>query len=135
VYASVHSATAQLAPDGGALIHVARYGGSRGASGVDVREELAEVLDRLQPGWRAVVVQQRFLPDMIVSHAMVTAAQGGLAGRPGPEVPGAPGVYVIGDWVGPDGMLADATLASARRAAAAILQRERAAEKNACLTM
>jgi phytoene dehydrogenase-like protein len=38
-------------------------------------------------------------------------------------VPGADGLYVVGDWVGPDGMLADASLASAKRAAALIAQR------------
>jgi hypothetical protein len=29
-------------------------------------------------------------------------------------------LYVVGDWVGPEGMLVDAALASARRAAAAL---------------
>jgi hypothetical protein len=32
-------------------------------------------------------------------------------------VAGATGVFLAGDWVGEDGMLADAALASARRAA------------------
>jgi hypothetical protein len=30
------------------------------------------------------------------------------------------GLCVVGDWVGPEGQLADATLASARRAATAL---------------
>jgi hypothetical protein len=47
----------------------------------------------------------------------VTARGGGLAGRPGPAVQGAAGLYVAGDWVGADGMLVDASFASARRAA------------------
>ena len=38
--------------------------------------------------------------------------------RPGPRVPDAPGVFVVGDWVGGEGMLLDASLASAERAAA-----------------
>jgi hypothetical protein len=54
---------------------------------------------------------------MMVSNALVTAADGGERGRPGPALPELPGLYVVGDWVGPDGMLADAALASARRAA------------------
>ena len=43
---------------------------------------------------------------MIVSNALVTA-EDGFAGRPGPAVPNVRGLCVAGDWVGPDGMLAD----------------------------
>jgi hypothetical protein len=32
-------------------------------------------------------------------------------------------LYVVGDWVGPDGLLADASLASAKQTAELILQR------------
>jgi phytoene dehydrogenase-like protein len=59
---------------------------------------------------------------MVVSNALVTAAAGGTAGRPGAAVPGIANLYVAGDWVGPDGMLADASLASARRAAHAAVR-------------
>ena len=58
---------------------------------------------------------------MTVSHALPLAAQGGLAGRPGPAVPGIRSLYVAGDWVGPEGLLSDASLASAHRAADLIL--------------
>jgi phytoene dehydrogenase-like protein len=121
LYASVHSAAARLAPDGGAMIHVVRYGSIDSESQLAVREELKELLDGLQPGWRRHLVHERFLPNMTVSHAVVTAAQGGLRGRPNPEVPDIPGLYIVGDWVGPEGMLADASLSSARQAAGAIL--------------
>jgi phytoene dehydrogenase-like protein len=119
LYLSVHSAVAELAPPGAALIHVAKYlpVGSDGDQRADERE-LEALLDTIQPGWRAVLVTRRWLPRMIVSNALVTAAAGGLAGRPGPAVPGVRGLCVVGDWVGAEGQLADATLASARRAAA-----------------
>jgi len=81
----------------------------------------------MQPGWRQVLVARRFEPHLIVSNALVTAAQGGTEGRPGPAVPDMPGLYIAGDWVGPEGMLGDATLASARRAAKLILAQERRA--------
>jgi phytoene dehydrogenase-like protein len=116
LYFSVHSATARLAPEGGAVIHVARYGGGDDAH--EVERELEGVLERLQPGARDLVVERRFLPSITVMHDFPQASRGGLGGRPGPEVPGAPGVFVAGDWVGPAGMLADASLASARDAAA-----------------
>jgi phytoene dehydrogenase-like protein len=117
----VHSAAARLAPEGSALVHVMRYGGLAGDAPETVERQLAGLLDALQPGWRDGVVRQRFLPELVVSHALPEAVRGGLRGRPGPRVPDVPGLYVAGDWVGPEGMLADASLASARAAAAAIL--------------
>lgn len=122
LYFSVHSAAAKLGPEGGAMIHVAKYLGSSAAVAPNaVERELEELLDLVQPGWRDVLIERRFLSNMLVSNALVTAAQGGAAGRPGPEVPGIRNLYVAGDWVGPEGMLSDASLASARRAASLIL--------------
>ncbi len=121
LYYSVHSARARLAPEGGATIHVARYL-APGEDGTTAAPALEAVLDRVQPGWRNVCVAQRFLPRMVVTEALVTAAAGGCAGRPGPPVPGAAGLYVAGDWVGPAGLLTDAAIASAAQAAEAILR-------------
>jgi phytoene dehydrogenase-like protein len=87
------------------------------------REELEKLLDLVQPGWRKVVVIERFLPNMIVSNALVDASQGGIYGRPDVKVPGSENLYIVGDWVGPEGMLADASLSSAKRAAGRILQK------------
>ncbi|MCB0222824.1 MAG: NAD(P)/FAD-dependent oxidoreductase [Anaerolineae bacterium] len=117
LYLSVHSAAAHLAPEGGALIHTAKYLDSADPDPQLAEQELAGLLDLTQPGWREEVVEQRFLPDMTVINALIPAEQGGLPGRPGPEVPGIAGLYVAGDWVGPVGMLSDASLASARQAA------------------
>jgi hypothetical protein len=108
-YFSVHSAAAQLTPKGGALIHVMRYG-ARG----DERE-LEALLDRMQPGWREVLVHRRFLPAMCVSNALVTP---GMT-RPSPVTP-LRGLYIAGDWVGDEGLLSDAALLSARAASQAI---------------
>lgn len=118
LYFSVHSAVAELAPAGGALVHVAKYL-PVGADTDAARDaaELERFADLLQPGWRERVVHRRFLPHMVVTNDVVRAADGGLAGRPGPAVDGAPGLYLAGDWVGDEGMLADASFASARRAA------------------
>lgn len=118
LYYSLHSAYARLAPEDGAVIHLARYLSPGERAGAEVREQLEAVLDRLQPGWRAVVVQARFAPQLVVQHALPRADRGGLGGRPVGMV--RPGLHLVGDWVGPEGMLADATLASARAAAAAI---------------
>lgn len=122
LYCSVHSATARLAPPGGALVHTAKYLGTTQKRDARADEhELEVMLDLVQPGWRGALVHRRFLPRMVVSNALVTAEQGGLAGRPGPAVPGIANLYVAGDWVGQEGMLVDASLASATRAAELIL--------------
>lgn len=118
LYLSVHSAVAQLAPQGRAAICVAKYlSASNGSDPKSDERELEGLLDTVHPGWRDYLVQRRFLPNMVVSNALVTAAAGGMAGRPGPAVPGIRNLYVAGDWVGNEGMLADASLASAQAAA------------------
>ncbi len=122
LYLVAHSATARLAPRDGAIIHVGKYySADRAADPADDLHELEGLLDLAQPGWRDRIVTRRFLPQMRVSGALVTASAGGLAGRPDPAVPEVPGLFLAGDWVGPEGMLATAALASARSAATHIL--------------
>src|SRR5580704_3318833 len=121
-YLSVHSATARLAPPGGAMIHVLRYLSTQEEpEPKSTRHELEGVLDLVHPGWRDVLVRREHLPTMCVASAVVRADQSGTANRPGPAVPGIRGLYVVGDWVGREGMLADASLASAKQAVDAIL--------------
>ena len=122
LYLSVHSAVARLAPTGHATIHVARYlpVDGEGDGHADERE-LEGLLDLIQPGWRDVVVVRRFLPRLVVMNAVVTARAGGTAGRPDVAVREVPGLYLAGDWVGPEGMLADGSFASAERAASLAL--------------
>lgn len=120
-YFSVHSAAARLAPDGAAMIHVLRYlEPEADREGGDDERSLERVLDLVQPGWRDALVHRRFLPRMIATHALPEAATGGNAGRPPVRLPDVPGVLLAGDWVGADGHIADASLASARAAAAEI---------------
>jgi phytoene dehydrogenase-like protein len=121
LYASVHSAYAELGPAGQAVLHVAKYlSPEEGGDAKSDERELEQLLDLVQPGWREVAVERRFLPNMQVSNALVTAADGGMGGRPGPAVPGSDDLFVAGAWVGSRGMLVDASLASAREAAGMI---------------
>jgi phytoene dehydrogenase-like protein len=117
VYFSVHSAYARLAPAGATFVHVAKYLGESASRPKLDRLELEEFLDAVQPGWKAETLVQRFLPEMIASHALSTPEN-----RPDCLVPGVRGAYVVGDWVGPEGMLLDAALGSAQRAVGMILQ-------------
>jgi phytoene dehydrogenase-like protein len=117
LYYSVHSAAAKLAPEnGGAMIHVAKYlGASIQSKPKEDGQELEELLDLLQPGWRNVVVKKRPLPNMVLINALVTAANNGLTGRPGPKIED--NLYIVGDWVGSEGLLSSASFASAKSAA------------------
>jgi phytoene dehydrogenase-like protein len=123
VYLSVHSSSANIAPKGGAMIHVMKYISSYDEPNPrQARLEMEALLDMVQPGWRDHIVRQRLLPNMVVYNSLVTAAEGGITGRPDTRVSGVDDLYVAGDWVGPEGLLADASFASAKRAAEQILK-------------
>jgi glycine/D-amino acid oxidase-like deaminating enzyme len=108
-YFSRHSAAAALAPQGASLVQVAKYL----ATGEHAqREELEHFTDLAMPGWRDRTAFARFLPDIAVTHAVVTPG-----GRPAVDALGMPGVAVAGDWVGDTGMLVDTAVSSAIRAA------------------
>lgn len=83
------------------------------------RSALEELADAVQPGWRERATLERFLPRMVAVSATPTPG-GGLAGRP--AVDRGEGLYLAGDWVGPEGWLVDAALASGAAAAASALR-------------
>lgn len=111
LYLSRHCPPGDLAPAGGSVVHVMRYG-TRQAR-VD-RAELGSYA-RLAGIADDQIVEERFLADMVVTH-LLPNPQAGLAGRPGVAVARAEGIYLAGDWVGPSGWLADAAMASGQRA-------------------
>jgi phytoene dehydrogenase-like protein len=119
LYLSAHSRWARLAPPGGTVLHAAHYlrPGERG--GHDHRRRVEALLDLAQPGWRDVVVDQRWMPQLEVTAVLPAATDGGLAGRL--PVALAPHVAVAGDWVGSVGLLTDASVASALTAAHQLL--------------
>jgi phytoene dehydrogenase-like protein len=112
LYLSVHTPSAALAPPGGEMVHVMRLGEPVG----DPRADMESLMDDAQPGWRSLVRAERFNRQLVVAYDRPTLERGSLPGRPGPEIPDLPDVFVAGDWVGPDGLLADAALASGRAA-------------------
>jgi phytoene dehydrogenase-like protein len=111
LYLSRHCPPGDLAPRGGSVVHVMRYGAR------DARLDRAELhrYARLAEITDDQIVEERFLADMIVTH-LLPSPKHGLAGRPEVTVRGAEGIYLAGDWVGPSGWLADAAMASGQRA-------------------
>ncbi len=123
LYYSMHSASAKLAPPKVAVLHVMKYlRNDMVTNAKDAEAELEGLLDRLQPGWRAHTLARRFLSSMTVAHSLPSADEGGLRGRPGVVVPGLRNIFLAGDWVGQEGLLADASAASASEATACVLQ-------------
>ena len=122
-FMSAQSVYSRVAPEGSALIIAfkqldPRYPG-------DPREDerdLEDLLEAAQPGWRGVLVRRQYLPRIEAVGTLPTAREGGFAGRPGPRVPGLDNLYLAGDWVGPEGFLLDASMASAQRAAQLMLE-------------
>ena len=112
-YFSVHTPYAHLAhgDGGGEVAHLLWYGEAE----VDALARLEWLLDRAQPGWHEQVADWRHGERLVVAHGRPLPGRG-LDGRPPVAVPDLPRVYVAGDWVGPEGMLADAAFASGRAA-------------------
>lgn len=119
-YVVVHSATARVAPEGGALVHAALYLGARAPQPKEDRTLIEAALERAIPGWRQHVVVERSAPAALATSARVDAPRG-LGGRPQVRVASlsddARGVYLVGDWVGARGLFLDGVLASALEAA------------------
>ena len=91
------------------------------AVGGEGRRVLEGLLDLQVPGWRDRTLHSRYLPALIVAHDHAGATEARA------DVPDRQGVWVCGDWVGQQGMLADAAVASALEAARAMLGRRREA--------
>lgn len=122
LYFSNHSAVAHFGPDGGSVIHVAKYLPPGASDAAQDEAELEAMLDLVQPGWRAELIERRFLPHMTVVNDLARAENGGLHGRPGYALPHSQRLYLAGDWVGPQGWLADAAVISGKRAAELALE-------------
>jgi len=122
LYLSPHAPVARLAPEGRGLVTAMRYGrpGTPMGEPRAVRAELRD-LATLAGIADGDVLHERYLHRSVVTHGAPTAAAGGLAGRPGVDALGLPGVLLAGDWVGRVGLLADASAASGEAAAVAAL--------------
>lgn len=116
VYLSTHCPPARLAPPGQAVVHVMRYqAASEEIPAADQQEQLRAFARQVGIADEEIVTE-RFLARMIVAGTLPVAANGGFAGRPRVEVAEHPGVLLVGDWVGPTGLLLDAVAASATTA-------------------
>jgi hypothetical protein len=117
IYLSDHGSMEEMCPPGRASVSLAQYLGP----GDEPARGRLDAFARHAGISSGDIVDERYLHRMTTVSAIATAAAGGLAGRPPVAVPDRDGVFVVGDWVGPTGHLADAVLASARAAADAAI--------------
>ncbi len=117
LYLSPHAPLAELAPSNAGLVSLLHYvpvGTSPEPAATRAR------LERLagQAGIGADdIIDQRYLHRLVVANGFPAAHGGGLAGRPRVDALDVANVSIAGDWVGPVGLLADASAASAQTAA------------------
>ncbi len=120
VFISVPSDVAAVAPHHGMVIQAGRYLRADDER-ADHRGELEAALDAARPGWRDDVVDVRYVPSSMVAGDQARTATDGARRRVAAGEAGVPGLALAGDWVGPVGLLADASIASGVAAAAAVL--------------
>ncbi|MEO1055899.1 MAG: NAD(P)-binding protein [Actinomycetota bacterium] len=120
LYASVHSVAAGIAPAGHSLLSVARYRRPDEEDTVDTSRAQLRSFSREAGVDDADVVMERYLHRVPVAGGMPMAASGGLSGRPTTSVANRPRTFLVGDWVGGRGLLADAAAASAEDAVGAV---------------
>jgi phytoene dehydrogenase-like protein len=120
-YLSPHAPLARLAPPNGALVTLMAYHrvGDKSAVG-PIRTELREMA-KLAGITDDIVEHERYLAECTVAHGGPSAAGGGMAGRPTIDALGLDGVFIAGDWVGPEGLIADCSAASGHAAGTAAL--------------
>ncbi|MFS0840949.1 phytoene desaturase family protein [Paenibacillus sp. 1P03SA] len=124
VFFSHHSRVASLSEDGKQVVHLIKYNGPGESSPRADERILEETMDLIHPGWRKELAGRQFLPNItVVPDTFHTGRSSACAG---PAVPGLSGLYAAGDWAGHREMLADASAASAVRAASAVLEALRA---------
>lgn len=114
------SRAAKLSNDGTIVVSLAKYHYPMEELNVHAdKRQLETVMDLLHPGWRKEVVVQQFLPKLTVSYDFPHMKR---KENPGPSIPEMSGIYIAGDWAGHEEVLADASVASGKRAAQEILK-------------
>lgn len=125
LYLSPHAPAARLAPEGCGLVSLMHYVpvGEKSTPNADREADRTELraLARMAGIADADVVHESYSHRLVVSHGSPSAAGGGLRGRPNTNALSMTGVHVAGDWVGPVGLLADASAASGEAAAQAAI--------------
>lgn len=116
LYASIYTDTVSLGSRDSVVVHGIHYL-KQGAelSPETIIERIEGIFDSILPrDWKNQCLHRRFLPRMAVNYDMPLAETNGLKGRSGIRALNMDNVFCIGDWVGAEGYLVDASVASAK---------------------
>lgn len=123
IFYNAPSTVVKLTDDGSVVIHLIKQLGMNDSQPKTDLLQLEKAMDLVQPGWRREEITRQFLPNLTVVHDFYTVDKSGV--YQGPAIPEIRGLYVAGDWTGHGELLADASFASAKRAAQAIIADKR----------
>lgn len=118
------SRAAKVCKEGNVVVHLVKYHDPtcQEYDPLANKEQLEEVMDLLQPGWRGSLITKQFLPKITVVHDFPRVDRHEPIG---PEIPSTQGLYIAGDWASHEELLADGAVASGRRAAMHILEKSK----------
>ncbi|MFB5249309.1 phytoene desaturase family protein [Bacillus mycoides] len=121
IFFTNQSRAAKLSEDGSIVVSLIKYHNPLVELNyfADDKDQLEKTMELLHPNWKREVIVKQYLPKITVVHDFPHI---GRVENPGPNIPEMPGVYVAGDWAGHDEILADAAVASGKRAALHILK-------------
>ncbi|PFN18025.1 phytoene desaturase family protein [Bacillus cereus] len=121
IFFTNQSRAAKLSEDGSIVVSLIKYHNPLVEINhfADDKEHLEKTMELLHPNWEREVVAKQYLPKITVVHDFPHIDR---VESPGPNIPEMPGVYVAGDWAGHDEILADAAVASGKRAALHIIK-------------
>lgn len=131
IFYNAPSTVAKLSCDGSVVIHLIKHLGMNQSHPETDLLQLEKAVDLVQPGWRKEEIARQFLPNITVAHDFNTVDKIGV--YHGPAIPEIRGLYVAGDWTGHGELLADASLASAKRAAQEIIADNRSRGGELCV--
>lgn len=122
-YYSVHSNSAILSDNKNTIVlHVFKYlHPDDNIDGKELKKELEQFLEKIQPGWQKHKISSRFMPTITVNQRLPQIGDEQKLQRSKSEVTG---LYLAGDWVSSHSILSEGAVSSAKQAAEEIIEKE-----------
>ena len=121
-YYSVHSTFARLSENGkSTVLHVFKYlHPDDNTDGIEIKKELEQFLEKMQPGWKKYEITSRFMPKLTVNQRLPQIGEEHSLERSRTAIPG---LYIAGDWASPHSILSEGAVSSGKKAAEEIIQK------------
>ncbi|WP_144511890.1 NAD(P)/FAD-dependent oxidoreductase [Bacillus sp. FJAT-22090] len=122
-YYSVHSNSAILSENENTIVlHVFKYlHPDDNIDGKELKKELEQFLEKIQPGWQDYKISSRFMPSITVNQRLPQIGDKQKLQR---SMLNEAGLYLAGDWVSFHSILSEGAVSSAKQAAEEIIKKE-----------